>query len=125
MRKIVGSLAYVAYLLVAAALGYAGPRLGVSPFASFLFALALAAASIAAHLILLSARRAARLTALLDCQDEVLRQIVGRLDRAETRADAADARLSGIGDVKATLQDIAAMLAARAAHERPAMRRAA
>lgn len=124
MRKIVGSLAYVGYLIAAAGLGWLGPRLGFSPFGSFCFALALATAAIAAHLILLSARRAAMLTKVLDAQDEVLRKIVERLDQAETRADAADARLSGLGDVKATLQDVAAMLAVRAANGRPALRAA-
>lgn len=122
MRKIIGGLAYAGYLLVAAGLGWLGPRVGFSPFGSFCFALALATAAIAAHLILLSARRAATLTKLLDAQDDVLRQIVDRLDKAETRADVADARLAGIGDVKATLQDVAAMLAVRAANGRPALR---
>ena len=125
MRKIVGSLAYVGYLLVAAGLGYAGPRVGFAPFGSFCFALALASACIAAHLVVLSGRRASTLTRLLDCQDELLRQIVERLDRADMRADAAEARLSGLGDVRATLQDVAAMLAVRAAGPRPSLVRAA
>ncbi len=125
MRKIVGSLAYLGYVLVAAGLGYIGPRVGFTAFGSFCFALAVATAAIAAHLVLLSAKRAMTLTRLLDAQDAVLQQIVERLDKAESRADVADARLNGIGDVKSTLQDVAAMLAVRAAAGRPLLARAA
>lgn len=125
MRKIIGLFAYPGYLTAGWALTAAAPGVGFSPFASAMLGLAFATACIAAHLIVLSARRATRLASLLDCQDDLLRQIVDRLDRAETRADSAEARLGTLGDVKGTLRDVAAMLAMRAAADRPALARAA
>lgn len=125
MRKIIGLFAYLGYALAAAGLTIMAPRVGFSPFASVMLGLALATSCIVAHLIVLSARRASRLTALLSCQDDLLRQIVERLDRTEKWTDATEARLGTLGDVKGTLQDVAAMLAVRAAGSRPSLARAA
>ena len=115
-------MAYFAWLAAGAGLAIAGPKVGFTAYAATCAGLSLAITGIVTHLILLSSKRAARLTALLDAQDEVLRQIVERLDRAEGRVDIADARLATMGDVKGTLQDVAAMLAVRAAAGRPHLR---
>lgn len=122
MRKIIASMAYIAWLAAGVALALGGPKLGFSAYAATCAGLSLTITGIATHLILLSSKRAATLTKLLDAQDAVLQQIVERLDRAEGRVDLADARLSSMGDVKGTLQDVAAMLAVRAASGRPHLR---
>lgn len=94
---------------------------GVAPRTAVAAALLATGLVVAAHLIWRSAVRARRLAALLDCQDELLRRLIERLDHMEKRADAFEERLNGMPDgdamedVRGTLQDLAAMLTARAA----------
>lgn len=123
MRKLLAGFVYGAYLLAGLVLAVGAPKLGFSGYTGFCAGLALSVTCIIMHLVQMASRRAARLAALLECQDELIQQIAARLGRAEARADATDSRLNGLGDVKATLQDVAAMLAARAGG-RPVLRAA-
>ena len=125
MSKVLAGLVYAAYALAGVVLAVGTPKLGFTAYAGICMGLGLSATCIIMHLFQMASRRASRLSALLDCQDEVLQQIVARLTAAEDRADAVSTRLDAMGDVKATLQDVAAMLAVRAAVGRPVLARAA
>lgn len=125
MRKLLAALVYSAYVLAGIVLAVGLPKLRISTYGGICAGLALSTTCVIMHLFQMASRRAARLSALLDCQDELLQQIVARLTAAEARADAVTTRLDAMGDVKATLQDVAAMLAVRAATGRPTLARAA
>jgi len=133
LRRIVGNLPFLAYVAGGVLMAVYGPQLwAVAPQTAAAAALATTGAFAAAHLILRSGARARRLAALLQCQDDLLRQIVERIDMSDERAEAIERRLDGMpnaaamDDVKGTLQDLAAMLTARAASAHsPALARAA
>lgn len=122
MTRIIRNLPFLAYGFGGVLLALRGGQLwGVAHQTAAAAALLATASIVAAHLLVRSMMRARRLGALLDCQDQLLRQIVERLDAADARADMLEERLNGtpdagtIEEVRGTLQDLTAMLTARAA----------